>query len=205
MVDMVVYIIFILMLVFVVAYYSSFEYCRYKMAKMLAAGLGGKAVFKLGWSYMSRSYEGLEERVWIVPDDKMAWGSLRSIFLPPMGKLFLWREKNLHFRFYIEPKTSVLLRTLFMDTLKETNFNVPQLDKNLRLRTNNSLETYSYFLAPEKQRALTAFFLEDYTGFEGFTQLKGENDGIIAIMQGITTESISPERIDLFFKYLRSF
>lgn len=94
MVDMVVYIIFILMLVFVVAYYSSFEYCRYKMAKMLAAGLGGKAVFKLGWSYMSRSYEGLEERVWIVPDDKMAWGSLRSIFLPPMGKLFLWREKT---------------------------------------------------------------------------------------------------------------
>lgn len=124
---------------------------------------------------------------------------------PSHGQAIFVERKNLHFRFYIEPKTSVLLRTLFMDTLKETNFNVPQLDKNLRLRTNNSLETYSYFLAPEKQRALTAFFLEDYTGFEGFTQLKGENDGIIAIMQGITTESISPERIDLFFKYLRSF
>jgi len=52
---------------------------------------------------------------------------------------------------------------------------------------------------------LTAFFFEDYTEFEGFTQLKGANDGIIAIMQGITTESISPEKIDLFFKYLRSF
>ena len=38
-----------------------------------------------------------------------------------------------------------------------------------------------------------------------FPVKKGENDGIIAIMQGITTESISPERIDLFFKYLRSF
>lgn len=196
---MIIYIIFTVFLVFVFAYYFAFEYCRYKTAKILAEGLGGRAVFKLGRSYMRRDHEGVEEMDWIVPDDKMVWGSLLTILLPPMGRLFLRRKRNPGFCFDIEPKTGILFRTLSLDALKEADFNVPQLDESLRLRTNNLVEAHRYFSAPEKQQALTALF------FEGFTRLKGDHGGIIATMQNLSTENTSPERIGLFFKHLHSF
>lgn len=196
---MVIYIIFTIFFIFVFAYFFSFEYCRYKTAKMIAAGLGEKAVFKLGGSYMRRSYDGVEERAWIVPDDKMAGGSLLSVLSPSLSKLFLQRYRDPGFRFDIEPRTSILFQTLSLGTLKDTKFNVPQLDQSLRLRTNNQAEANRYFLAPEKQQALTALFLA------GVTRLKSGNGGIIATMQGISTEDLNPERIDILFKHLRSF
>ncbi|MDP2852970.1 MAG: hypothetical protein Q8O28_01840 [Smithellaceae bacterium] len=196
---MIIYIPFAIMLAFVFAYYFAFEYCRYKNARMMAEGLGGRAVFKLGGSYMRRNHDGVEERAWIEPDDKMAWGSLRSALSPPLGKLFLQRNKGPGFRFDIEPKTGILFRTLSLDTLKEADFNVPQLDSSLRLRTNKHDDAGRYFFAPEKQQSLTALFLA------GFSRLKGDHGGILATMQGITTEDLSPERIGLFFKHLRSF
>lgn len=194
-----IYMIFAVFFVFVFAYYFSFEYCRYKTAKMIAAGLDGKAVFKLGGSYMRRNYDGVEERAWIVPDDKMAWGSLLSAVSPSLSKLFLQRCRDTGLRFDIEPKTAMLFRAISLDTLKDTNFNVPQLDQTLRLRTNNHVKANCYFIAPEKQQALTALFLGEVT------RLKSDNGGIIATMQGITTEDLDPERISLFFKHLRSF
>ena len=196
---MLIYIPFAIMLVFVFAYYFAFEYCRYKTARMMAEGLGGIAVFKLGGSYMRRNHDGVEERAWIVPDDKMAWGSLRSILSPPLGKLFLQRSKDPGLRFDIEPRTGILFRTLSLDTLQEADFNVPQLDKSLRLRTDKHAEAGRYFFAPEKQQALTALFLA------GFSRLKGDHGGVLATMPGISTEDLIPERIDLFLKHLRSF
>jgi hypothetical protein len=72
---MLIYIIFAVLMLFVFAYYFAFEYYRYKTAKMLADGLDGRAVFRIGRSYMERDQDGVKERVWVVPDDKMAWGS----------------------------------------------------------------------------------------------------------------------------------
>jgi hypothetical protein len=195
---MIVYIIFAVFLAFAFAYYFAFEYCRYKMARMLAEGLGGKAVFKLGRSYMRRAQDGVEERAWVVPDDKMAWGSILSILKPDMGVLFLQRDKGPDFRFHIEPKTNMFLRTISLGALKEAEFNVPQLDESLRLRTNNHPEAERYFCAPEKQQALTALFLA------GFTRLEGNRGAIMASMKGISTENLDTEKIDLFFKHLRS-
>lgn len=196
---MIIYIIFTVLLVFVFAYYFAFEYFRYKTAKIMAEGLGGRAVFKLSRSYMRREHDGVEEMAWIVPDDKMAWGSLLTVLLPPSGKLFLRRNRYPGFCFDIEPKTGMLFRTLSIDALKEADFNVPQLDESLRLRTNNLAEADRYFFAPEKQQALTALFLA------GFTRLKGDHGGIIATMQGLSTENPTSERIGLLFKHLRSF
>lgn len=187
------------MALLILAYYVAFEYCRYRTAKILAAGLAGKAVFRLGGSYMSRRHEGLEERAWIVPDDKMAWGSLLSVFTPSLAKLFLWRESAPGFRFHIEPKTGMLFRTLsLLNTLKEAPFNVQQLDENLRLLANDSGKAGRHFSAPETQQAVTALF------GEGFTQLKGNHDSIIVAMHGVATEDLEPERIGLFFEHLRS-
>ena len=196
---MVIYIIFTIFFVFIFAYYFSFEYCRYKTAKMMAAGLGGKAVFKLGGSYMKRNYDGVEERAWIVPDDKTAWGILLSVLSPSLSKLFLQRYRDTDLHFDIEPKTGMLFRTISLGTLKDTKFNVPQLDQSLRLRTNNHAAANRYFIAPEKQQALTALFLA------AVSQLKSDNGGIIAKMQGISTEDLNPERIGILFKHLRSF
>ena len=137
--------------------------------------------------------------VWILPGSEMVWGSFVTEMIPSLGKLFLRRKRDPGFCFDIEPKAGTLSRTLAFDTLKDADFNVPKLDQNLRLRTNNLIEAHRYFYAPEKQQALTALFLA------GFTRLKGDHGGIIATMNGLLAENISPERIGLFLKHLSSF
>ena len=191
---MLVYIILLFIVVCVFAYFFAFEHCRYKTAKMLADGLGGRAVFKLGRSYMERYFEGAEERAWILPDVTMPWGSFLSKFLPPSCLLFLRREKAPDFRFLIEPKGCRLSQTLFMSALKEVDFNIPRLDESLTLWTNNPDETHRYFSAPEKQQALNNLFLA------GFSQLKGDQGTIEA---HISVEDVNPNTTDLYFRYLR--
>ena len=109
---MLIYSIFSALFLFVFAYYFAFEYSRYKMARMLAAGLEGSVVFKIGGSFMRRNHSGLEERAWVMPDDRMAWGSILSVLTPPGGMLFLRRDANLGFRFLIEPKSGLLFKTV---------------------------------------------------------------------------------------------
>lgn len=197
---MLIYIIFAFMLLFVLAYYFAFEYSRYKTARMMADWLHGEAVFRIGKSYMRRTHDGVEERAWIAPDDKMAWGSLLSVLRPPAAVLFLERDgRDPGFRFHIEPKTGMLMRTISLDTLKEANFNVPQLDESLRLRTDKPAEARAYFSAPEKQQALIGLFLA------GFARLKDDKGVTAAMMKGVSTDSISPEEMDLYFGHLRSF
>ncbi|MFC1813555.1 hypothetical protein ACFL03_12795 [Thermodesulfobacteriota bacterium] len=196
---MLIYIIFGVFLLFVFAYYFAFEYCRYKTAKMLADELGGRAVFRIGRSYMKRDQDGMEERAWVVPDDKMAWGSILSASTPPLGMLFLQRAAAPVFRFYIEPKTGTLLRSISFGSLKDADFNVSHLDENLRLRTNNHAEAAAYFSALKNQQALVALFLA------GFTQLKGDHGAIVATMKGISAEDCSPEKVNRHLKHLRSF
>ncbi|MCX5733046.1 MAG: hypothetical protein NTW68_01790 [candidate division NC10 bacterium] len=186
------------MLLFV-AYYFAFEYSRYKTAKMLAEGLGGRAVFRLGRSQMRRDHDGVQERAWIVPDDKMAWGSLLSALRPPAGLLFLQRDADPGFRFHIEPRTGMLWRTISLGSLKDAEFTVPQLDQSLRLRTNRPAEAASCFSAPETQHALVALF------GAGFIQLKGDHGAIVASMKGISADDLSPGNIDRYLSHLRSF
>lgn len=194
---MLIPVLFSAMTLLVLVYYVAFEYCRYKTARILAADLGGNAVFRLGRSYMSRMHEGREERAWVVPDDKMAWGSLLSAVTPSLARLYVWRNGNPGFRFHIEPRTGMLFRTLSLNTLKETAFNVPRLDDTLRLLASDQSEAGRHFSAPETQQAVTALFRE------GFTQLNGDRDGIVATMQGISTGDLEPERVSLFFEHLR--
>jgi hypothetical protein len=196
---MFIYIIFAVLLLFVFAYYFSFEYSRYKTARMMAEGLGGRVVFKIGSSYMSRNHGGVEERAWIVPDDKMAWESILSVLSPSVNKLFLRRDSDPGFRFHIEPKTGMLFRTLSLNCLKDSDFNVPRLDESMRLRTNNNAKAASYFSEPEKQQAILALFLA------GVTKLECDHGAIVATMKGISSANVSPERIDLYFRYLRTF
>jgi len=191
-------VLFSALALFVLAYYFAFEYCRYRMAKTMAAGLGGNAVFRLGRSYMSRMHEGGEERAWVVPDDKMAWGSLLSAATPSLARLHVWRSGDPGFRFHIEPRSGLLFRTLSLNALKETPFNVQQLDDNLRLLTSDRSEAGRHFSVPETQQAVTSLFSE------GFAQLKGDKDGIVATMQSISTGDVEPERIALFLEHLRS-
>jgi hypothetical protein len=186
------------MLLFV-AYYFAFEYSRYKTAKMLAEGLGGRAVFRLGRSQMRRAHAGVQERAWIVPDDKMAWGSLLMVLRPPAGILCLQRDADPGFRFQIEPKTGMLWRTITLGSLKDAEFHVPQLDENLRLQTNRPAEAAAYFSAPETQQALVALF------GAGFIQLKGDHGAIVATMKGISDDDLSPGAIDRHLSHLRNF
>jgi len=123
-----------------------------------------------------------------VPDDKMAWGSILSVLTPHMGILFLQRGRGPGFRFHIEPKTCMLLRTISLSSLKEYEFNVPKLDESLRLQTNNRPEAVRYFFAPEKQQALTALFLA------GFTRLKSDHGAIM-----VESEKGSRSVFRLFF------
>ena len=181
---MLIYIIFAFLLLFVLAYYFAFEYSRYKTARTMAEGLDGEAVFRIGRSYMRRSHDGVEERAWVVPDDKMAWGSILSVLKPPMAILFLERDGgDPGFRFHIEPKTGILLRTISLDALKEADFSVPQLDENLRLRTDNPGEAKAYFSAPQRQQALIDLFLA------GFTRLRDDHGVTAAMMKGVSTDS----------------
>jgi hypothetical protein len=196
---MLIYIPFAIMLLFVLAYYFAFEYSRYKTAKMLAEGLGGRAVFRLGRSQMRRDHDGVQERAWIVPDDKMAWGSFLSVLLPPAGMLFLQRDTDPGFRFQIEPKAGMLFRTISLGSLKDAEFTVPQLDQSLRLRTNRPAEAAAYFAAPDTQHALIALF------GAGFIQLKGGHSAIVATMKGISNDDLSPGAIDRHLSHLRSF
>jgi hypothetical protein len=186
------------MLLFVV-YYGAFEYSRYKTAKMLAKGLGGRAVFRLGRSQMRRDHDEVQERAWIVPDDKIAWGSLLMALYPPAGILCLQRDAAPGFRFQIEPKTGMLWRTITLGSLKDADFHVPQLDKSLRLQTNRPAEAATYFAAPDTQHALVALFSA------GFIQLKGDHGAIVATMKGISQDDLSPEAIDRHLNHLRSF
>lgn len=194
---MALYIIFSVMLFLVCAYFFAFERCRYKTAKMMADGLGGTAVYRMGRSYMRRNHEGVEERAWIVPDDKMAWGSILSILKPSVAMLFLERDRGLGFRFHIEPKTGVLFQTLSL--LKEANFRAPGLDESLCLRTDNNAKADLYFSVPERQEALGALF------FAGFAYMKGDHTVIQVTMKGITAEMISPEKIAFHFRLLSKF
>jgi hypothetical protein len=193
----VIYAIFAAFFLFIFAYYFAFEHSRYKTAKMLSERLGGRAVFRIGRSYMRRNYDGAEERVWIEPDDKMAWGSILSVLRPSSTILFLQRKWNFDFRFDIEPKTGILFRTLSMGTLKDTPFNVPQLDESLRLRTDNHAEAATYFFSPERQEALIALFIA------GFTHVRGDHTAIVATMKGISAEDLNPQKVDLHLRHLR--
>jgi hypothetical protein len=190
---------FAISILFVLVYYFAFEYCRYKMAKGMADGLGGSAVFKIGGSYMRRHHEGVEERAWVVPDDKMAWGSILTMIIPSTAKLILQKNKPLGFRFYIERKAGMLLRAISLGTLKTADFNVPQLDETLQLQTNDPVEAARYFAATDKQQALMALFLA------GFIQIKGGRNAITAIMTDLSDESINPDRLDHHFEQLRRF
>ncbi|MBT0653082.1 hypothetical protein [Geomobilimonas luticola] len=194
---MLIPVLFSALALFVLAYYVAFEYRRYVTAKTMAAGLGGNAVFRFGGSYMSRMHDGREERAWVVPDDKMAWGSLLSAATPSLARLHVWRKGGPGFRFHIEPRTGVLFRTLSLNTLKEAAFNVQHLDDNLRLLASDRREAGRYFLAPETELALTALFRD------GFAQVRGDGDGIVAMMPGISSGDLEPERLALFFEHLR--
>ena len=191
-------IIFGVILLFFLVYYSAFEYTRYKAARLLGKGLGGQAVFRMGRSYMQRDDGGVEERAWIAPDDKMAWGSILSVLMPPAGVLFLRRGDDPGFRFHVEPKAGMLYRTVLLNGLKDTEFNVPQLDERLRLRTDDPAGAALYFSAPERRQALAELFLV------GFSLVKGGRGGIVATMKGVSAENLGPERIDLYFTHLRS-
>lgn len=190
---------FAIMLLFVLVYYFAFEYSRYKTAKMMAEGLGGRAVFRIGKSYMRRRQDGVEERAWIMPDDKMAWGSILTAVLPPAGMLFVQRRADLGFRFHIEPKTGMLFRTVSLGSLKDAAFNVPQLDQSLRLRTTCHTEAATCFAATEEHQALVALFRA------GFTELKGEHGTVVATMKGVSAESLNLASIDRYFGHLRAF
>jgi hypothetical protein len=183
----------------VFSYYVAFEYYRYKMARMMALGLGGSAVFRLGSSYMRRYHSGVEERAWIVPDDKMAWGSVLSILTLSESMLFMRRDADPGFRFNIEPRKGSLLRSVSLGCLKDADFHVPQLDKDLRLRTSKHVEAVTYFGTPERQQATSALFLA------GATKLKSDHGAIVATMKGIAAEDLNPGRIDDYLRYLRAF
>lgn len=129
----------------------------------------------------------------------MAWGSILSALRPPEGMLFVQRNTDPGFRFHIEPKTGKLWRTMSLGSLKEADFNVPQLDESLRLRTNSHAKAASYFSASEERQALVALLRAE------FTQLKGDHGAIVATLKGISAESLSPERIDRYLEHLRSF
>ncbi len=195
---MIIYILFSILLAAVFAYYFAFESFRYKAAKKMAKGLGGNAVFMLGRSYMKRYYDGVEERVWMVPVNKTTLGDDFTEFLPSPGKLFLQRKRDPGFRFTIEPRTGLLFRTLSFDSLKETVFHVPQLDEVLRLRTDNPAAAAHYFSWPEKQKALSALF------HAGFKNVKGDGS-ITAAMHGISEKDIDTERIGRYLGLLRCF
>jgi hypothetical protein len=190
---------FAILLLFMLAYYSAFEYSRYKIAKMLAAALGGRAEFRLGKSQMRRHQDGAEERVWVVPDDKMAWGSIFSAVMPSTARLFVQRDADPGFRFHIEPKAGMLWRTISLGGLKAAEFHAPQLDTRLRLRTNRPAEAAAYFSAPGAQAALVALF------DAGIAVLKGHHGTIVATMKNISAEDHSPRSIERYFGYLRSF
>lgn len=192
-------IIFGAVFLFFLVYYSAFEYTRYKTARLLAEGLGGRAVFSIGRSYMRRDDDGVEEKAWIAPDDKMAWGSMLSVLMPPAGVLFLQRAGDPGFRFHIEPKAGTLYRTVLLNGLKDTQFNVPLLDERLSLRTDDPARAAFYFSAPEKRQALADLFLG------GFTRIKGGRGGIVATMKDVSAENLGPERIGLYLTHLRSF
>lgn len=194
---MLIPILFSTLALFALAYYFAFEYCRYRTAKTMAAGVGGNTVFRLGGSYMSRMHEGGEERAWIDPDDKMAWGSLLSAAAPSLARLHVWRNGDPGFRFHIEPRSGMLFRTLSLNALKEAAFNAQQLDDSLRLLASDRNEAARHFSVPETQQALTSLFRE------GVTQVKGGRDGIVATMPGISTGDLEPERIGRIFEHLR--
>ena len=148
---------------------------------------------------MRRNHKDVEERVWIVPDDKMAWGSILTIVTPSTARLILQRHSPLSFRFYIECKAGTLFRAISLGTLKTADFNVAQLDETLRLQTNDPAKAALYFAATDKQQALMALY------HAGFTQIKGDRNAIMATMAGLSGESIIPDRLDHYFKQLRRF
>jgi hypothetical protein len=196
---MFVQIVFSAVILFILVYYSAFEYSRYKTARLLAARLGGRAVFRIGGSYMRRENDGVEERVWIAPDDRIAWGSILTVLRPPSGVLLLRRRSDPGFRFHIEAKTGVLYRTILPPGLKETEFNVKRLDERLRVRTDDATQASFYFSVPERQLGVIALFLD------GFTLVKGDRRGVTATMKDVSAEDLGPEKIDLYLGQLRNF
>lgn len=187
---------FTILILFVLVYYFAFEYCRYKVAKVMAEGLGGSAVFKIGGSYMRRHHEGVEERAWVVPDDKMAWGSILTMVIPSTARLVLQRHSSPGFRFNVERKVNMLLRDISLGTLKTADFDVPQLDETLRLQTNDPVEAARYFATTDRQQALMAVYAA------GFVQVKGDRNAVMAIMTDLSDESISPDKLDHYFEHL---
>lgn len=192
-------IVFYTILFFFLVYFIAFEYSRYKLAGMLARGLGGKAVYRIHGSYMKRDNGRVEERAWVKPDDKMAWGSIWSIIRPSTAVLFLQRRLDTGFSFRIEPKTNVLVRPMRLSSLKSAYFNVPELDDILTLHVGKPAEASARFLPRERHDALVELFSSD------FTELSANRNGILATKKGVTEEDLRPEKIDLYLKYLRAF
>ncbi len=192
-------IVFYAILFFFFVYIAAFEYARYKMALMMAHGLGGKAVYKMRGSFMKRDHEGVEERVWVKPDDRMAYGSLWGIVRPPAAVLFVQRRLDPGFRFRIAPRVNVLFQPMRLSGLKTADFNVPMLDEVLTLRVDNPAEATDYFLPQERQEALVALFST------GFTELAADRNGILATRGRVTEKDLNPERIDLCLGHLRAF
>jgi len=192
-------IVFYAILFYFLVYFVALEYSRYKMAGMMARGLGGKPVYRIHGSYMKRDNGNVEERAWVKPDDKMAWGSIWSIIWPATAVLFLQRRTGPGLSFHIEPKTNVLIRPMRLNSLKSAHFNVPRLDDVLTLRINKPAEAANYFLSREKQEALVELFSAD------FTELSADRGGVLATRKGITKKDMTPENIDRYFRHLRAF
>ena len=155
---MLIYIIFAVLMLFVFAYYFAFEYCRYKIAKMLADGLGGRAVFRIGGSYMKRDQDGVEERAWVVPDDSMAWGSILSAVKPSSGMLFLqrakaFRKRRAFLKARLDLKMAQRLQVDHPAILLESGILFREQEQNLeaRLAWQRIIELY-----PDSDYAITA-------------------------------------------------
>lgn len=191
-------IVFYAILFFFLIYFIAFEYSRYKMARMMARELAGKAVYRIHGSYMKRHDGSVEERAWVKPDDKMAWGSVSSILWPSTAVLYLLRCADPGLAFLVEPKTGVLVRPMRLNSLKDSRFNVPTLDDALRLSGGKPAETTAYFLLRERQEALVGLFSED------FSELKGDRAGILATRKNIRKEDLDPEKIQRYFRHLQA-
>lgn len=194
----VVSLIFAGLLAFVILYFVAFERSRYNFAKMIAGGLGGEAVFRIGRSYMKRFHGEVEERVWIVPDQHKAWGSIWSIFTSTAKVLCLFRAVDPGLRFYIEPKAGALFRSISLGGLKKAAFNIPGLDEALDLRANDPVEAMTYFLQTERHRAVLALFEA------GFTRIRTDRGGIEAAMDEVPDKDLAPERLDSYLKHMRA-
>ena len=193
-----IYAIFACLLCFVLIYFAAFEYTRYTFARRWAKGLGGKAVFRIGRSHMERTRGGVQERVWINPDDKMAWGSILTAFTPSLATLFLEKETLIDFCFHVEAKTGTLFRTLSFKAFKTVDFGVRDADESLRLTTDDRAKAVPYFSLPQRRQAMMDLFAS------GCTFLRGRPGSIVAGAKGTSKEDTTTEAIGRYLDYLKN-